>query len=484
MLPVIGRKAEIQTLDSVWKSRAPELVALYGRRRIGKTYLVRQVLGKRGLFIEATGIKNASMRVQIANFTKIISDVFAGGLPLEAPSSWSNALALLTRELKKLPKSKKAILFLDELPWMATRRSGLIQALDYYWNTQWSRIPNLKVILCGSAASWILDNLVNAKGGLHNRLTRIIHLAPFDLRETKLFLEARGVKMKERQIVDVFLVTGGVPYYLEQIRRSRSAVQNIDALCFRPSGILYSEFPRIFRALFEQAETNLRIVKEIARYRYGLDRNRLLAALKMKSGGSFNKRIAELEAAGFIRAFRPYGKATRDTSYRVIDEYSLFYLRWIEPEIHSGFEFSRAHWKKVTNSPAWFSWAGYAFEDLCLKHTQQICNALEIGEIRSRAAVWRHVPKKGKSDQGAQIDLLFDRDDDTITICAIKYSTAPFVIDKSYAEVLMKKVRVFEEKTRTKKQLLIAMITAGGLKPNLWAKELIDHHIDLTDLFQ
>ena len=249
MKTVIGRQNEIQTLHTLWKSKEAELIALYGRRRVGKTHLVREILGPRGVFFEMTGMKNASMHQQLKNFTDSLSKTFVQGLPLQTPSNWADALQFLTGEVRKVPRSKKITLFFDELPWMATRRSNLLQAIDYQWNTQWSRMNNVKIVLCGSAASWMLDNLINAKGGLHNRLTHIIALAPFCLNETKLFLEETGIKTTDKQILDIFLVTGGVPYYLKQIRNSRSAVQNIDAICFRSDGILRNEFPRIFKAL-------------------------------------------------------------------------------------------------------------------------------------------------------------------------------------------------------------------------------------------
>ncbi len=390
---------------------------------------------------------------------------------------------MLTNELEAKYTKQKVILFFDELPWMVTKRSKLMQELDHYWNTAWSKLANLKVILCGSAASWMLDKLINAKGGLHNRLTHHMLLKPFDLNTTKTFINSIGCKLSLKQITELYMVTGGIPFYLKSLQKNLSLSQNINHLCFHSNGILYDEFHRLFESLFSQAEINLRIVRAISKQRHGISRERLLSTLKMTSGGSFNKRMKELEAAGFIRTFIPYGRQTRDSFYRLIDEFCLFYLTWIEPARRSGHEIVKNYWQSKQNTSTWHSWSGYAFESICMKHTEQIRAALDLQQIGCDVASWKYLPKHGDKADGAQIDLLFDRDDDAITLFEIKFTKNLYVIDKAYAKQLINKMEVFEKQTKTQKQLFQAMITTQGIKPNVWSEDLIHYTVTINDLF-
>ena len=483
MNTIIGRKEEIDQLGRIWQSNDAEFLAVYGRRRVGKTYLIREYFSyNKGIYIEITGIKDGSLRMQLDNFAEKISKIFFKDVPLRAFLNWNDAFEILTQKIEA-EKNKKVTLFFDELPWMATRRSKLIQALDYFWNTRWSRLPYLKVIVCGSAASWILDNLINAKGGLYNRLTSILLLKPFDLKTAKLFLAYYHYKLSNKQVLDLFMVTGGIPFYLKQIDRKKSVIQNINALCFEKNGLLLEEFPRLFKSLFEQSEINLKLVKAIANKRYGISREALLNKVKMKSGGSFNKRLKELESAGFIRRFIPHERK-KDVCFRVIDEYTLFYLYWMEPEIKKGYEFTSSYWQHKVKMAAWQSWAGYLFEGICLKHIEPIRKALKLTNIGCRVGSWRFIPKKGEQKDGAQIDLLFDRDDDAVTVCEIKFTSSQFKVDKAYAKNLLNKLKVYEEQIKTSKQIFLALITTMGLKQNLYSKEFINNNVCLEDLFK
>lgn len=480
---IIGRVKEQQFFDQFWHSKKPEFMALYGRRRIGKTFLVREYFAKKDdcCYFEASGIKDESTKKQLEIFAQRLAAVFYHNAPIKTSKNWHEALGFLTTEIQKIT-SKKIVVFLDELPWLATRRSGLIQALDYYWNNHWYKITNLKVIVCGSAASWILNNLINAKGGLHNRLTKTLLLKPFNLNTTKTFLQAKGCKLTHKQILDLYLVTGGVPFYLEQVQPAFSIAQNIQQLCFAENGILLQEFPRLFKSLFDNAEISRKLIVLIAVKRYGIARDELLRQLKVTSGGWINDKIAELEAAGFIISFLPYGKK-KDVHYRIIDEYSMFYLRWIEPEMHTGYKFSNNHWLNTMKSPAYLSWTGYSFETVCFKHFEQIQRTLGLEKIACKTANWSF--KTNTDDKtGAQIDLLFDRADDAITICEIKYvDQKQFKIDKDYAKNLTNKIDVFKAETQTKKQVFLALITTFGLTANLYSEDLIQQTVTLDDLF-
>lgn len=480
---IIGRKKEQQIFEQLWLTGKPELMAMYGRRRIGKTFLVREYFSHKNdcCYFEASGIKDGAAKKQLEIFAQSLATVFYNQAPIAIPDNWQKAFGLLTTEIQKIT-TKKIVIFLDELPWLATRRSGLIQALDYYWNNHWQNIPNLKIILCGSAASWILNNLINAKGGLHNRLTKILLLKPFDLNTTKLFLHTKGCKLTHKQILDLYLVTGGVPFYLEQIQRSQSVAQNINNICFTENGLLLHEFPRLFKSLFDNAEISRKIIAIIAAKRYGVAREELLQQLKLTSGGWINDKIAELEAAGFIVSFLPYEKK-KAIHYRVIDEYTMFYLRWIEPEIRTGYKFGNAHWLNTIKSPSYLSWAGYSFETVCFKHFEQIKLALGLQNIGCKTANWSFNPNK-QNKSGAQIDLLFDRADDAITICEIKYvDQNQFKIDKDYAKNLLNKIDVFKDETHTKKSVFLALITTFGLTANLYSEDLIQQAVTLDDLF-
>lgn len=483
---LIGRGNELETLKQLERSKNAEFLAVYGRRRVGKTFLIRQFFsGRRVCYMETAGLKDAPIDQQIENFASALSKVFFNDLPIRSPRSWKEAFTLFTEQLIKIPKHKKVVLFLDELPWLATKKSGLIQALDYFWNMHWSKCSNFLLIVCGSAASWMLDHLIYAKGGLHNRLTKRILLEPFSLKETEMFLKSQQIRLSQKQILDLYMAIGGVPYYLKEVKKGRSATQTIDELCFTKSGLLYNEFEQLFQALFDQADVNLRIVQEIVKAGNVISRQELVKALDNNSGSALNRRLRELEASGFIQCFVPYGKKKRDRFYRIVDEYTIFYIKWIAPITASGMRLQKSgYWSKMTGTPARLSWAGYAFESVCFKHIDQISDALGLSKVAFNAGSWRYVPPKGSKDAGAQIDLLFDREDGVITVCEIKYSDKLFCLDKECAKSLVKKLDTFETRTKSKKELFLSMITTKGIRDNLWSEDLIESEVVLEDLYE
>jgi len=480
---VVGRNKEVKIFEQIWKSPQAELVALYGRRRVGKTHLVRSCFGDRGIYVEFTGIQKGSLKRQLRAFTTQISKVFFSGAPIQQPRNWLEAFELLNLELDKVAPSKKITLFFDELPWMATKRSKLLQELDHFWNTKWSLMPNINVILCGSAASWMIDNIIRAKGGLHNRLTRRIKLEPFNLATTKSFIEKLSFNYNYQQVCELYMVTGGIPYYLNCLDKKKSLIQNIESLCFSEEGELFDEFDLMFESLYKQSQANIRIVRAIFSKKKGIKRDDLLKKVKMKSGGSFNKRIHELEAAGFIHSFIPYGKAKKSIYFRVTDEYVNYYLKWIEPAKKAGYIITKGYWQTKYHTAEWYNWAGHTFENICLKHVEQIRSALDLQQIGCIVSSWKYIPANKSKTDGAQIDLLFDRDDNAISLFEIKYTNTAFSIDKDYAKALSRKIDVFEGQTLTKKQVMLVMITANGLKQTLWSEDLISAVVILDDLF-
>jgi predicted AAA+ superfamily ATPase len=480
MAVVIGRENEFKTLKKLYESNESQFIALYGRRRVGKTHLIREFFGDKGIYLEATGIRKGSLRMQLENFTSAFSDLFYRGLAIKPPTNWREAFALLTQAIEVAPKNKKIIVFLDELPWLCTKRSLLLENLDYFWNSKWSRIKNVILIVCGSAASWMIEKIINAKGGLHNRLTKTMLLEPFTLKQTADYLKSRHITVSQQKVLELYMVMGGIPYYLKAIERGVSAVQAINDLCFNKNGLLFNEFDKLFSSLFDAAELNTLIMRTIAKTRSGVSRTELLGALKLKSGGVFNARINELIAAGFVQRFVPYGRKSKDHYYRVIDEYTLFFLRWIEPfTVNPRSLPSNGHWQKVANSPEWRAWSGYAFEEVCYKHVNQIANALGLQHTAWIAGSWRIITK----EEGAQIDLLYDRDDGVISIGEIKHSQSVYEIDKATAKALMQKLELFQKYTGTHKDLKLVMITSNKIKVNLWYKELVARAVTLEDLF-
>ncbi|NGX39153.1 MAG: hypothetical protein KR126chlam1_00475 [Chlamydiae bacterium] len=479
---IIGRKKELTLLDEIHHSKEAEFLAIYGRRRVGKTHLIQEYFSSKGCYLEITGQKQAPLREQLENFITIFSAQFSNGIPFRTPKSWKEAFALITNQLDHLPKTRKCILFLDELPWLAGPRSGLMQALDYYWNRHWSRYPNFRLIVCGSAASWMLDHLINARGGLHNRITRVILLRPFSLNGAIAFLRHRGINLSIKQFCDLYMVCGGVPYYLKQITKARSAMQNINRICFQKEGILHSEFDRLFSSLFDSSDLHRRIVTFLATHPKGILRKEIINKLEISSGGSLRKRLDELEAAGFIQGYIPYGNKKKFQSYRLVDEYILFYLHWIAPIKQRGLKIGPSYWQTKAQTSAVHAWAGGAFEMICLKHVDEIQKALELEGIHAEIGSWRYVPKKGSRNAGAQIDLLFDREDGIVSLCEIKYSDKKYPITKSYAKELKQKLEVFEAHFPGKKAIALTMITLHGLKPTIWSDELVEDEIVFSAL--
>jgi uncharacterized protein len=484
---IIGREKEKSILSGFLKSSRAEFLALYGRRRIGKSYLVTNFFRESDcVFFYTVGLKNEAYKKQISQFTKVIGDVFYSGAELKARSNWLETFELLTNAFNNAPKNKKIVLFLDEFPWLATRRSGILEALDYYWNRYWVHSKNIKLIICGSSASWIVNKIINNKGGLHNRITYQMSLEPFNLKETKKYLQYAGIKLNNKQVLQIYMVTGGIPYYLANIPKGLSATQIVELLAFTKKSLLLEEFYNLFSSLFDNADVYIKTIRFIANLRYGIGQEELLTKLgKTMCGLGGLKVLNDLEEAGFIISFKPYFHKKRGIYYRVADEYITFYLDWIEPikDTLLSRSLTKGYWEKQHNLAKWHSWAGYSFEAVCYKHLSQVVKALQLNATAIPNS-WRYTPKKGKNENGAQIDLLFDRDDDAITICEIKYTEQAFVIDKQYAKILLNKAEVFKKITKTRKQIFFAIISANGLKPTIYSEELISSCITLDDLFE
>jgi len=425
---------------------------------------------------EVTGRHNGTMADNLRVFGEALGDSFHGGADLAVPPTWHDAFRALRRQLELRRRSnKKIVLFFDELPWLATHKSGCLEELEHFWNSWCSRQPHIILIVCGSAASWMLKHVVHAHGGLHNRLTETIRLLPFSLAEAHGMLTDRGIRITRHQAVELYMGLGGVPHYLEMVPRGASMAQAIDALCFAPDGALAHEFDHLFASLFAADDVYLRVVRELARGRSGVSRQDLLRAVGLASGGGANRILANLQEAGFIQTTVPFGRTRRDRFYRLIDEFSLFHLTWLAGRGRG----KRGDWLATRGSPRWTAWSGLAFESLCLKHIDVIERALGISGVRTEASSWQHRPRT-RNDQGAQIDLLIDRADDLISVCELKHTVNPFSITKRYAQALRNKLAVFQQETGTRKGLQLVLVTTAGLVDNAYARDIVDHPVDLA----
>jgi uncharacterized protein len=486
-MSIISRKEEVAILRQMLNSGVPEFLALYGRRRVGKTFLIRQFFAtqKNVVFFNVTGAKDGLFHEQIGHFSEQIGMVFLNGVIPKAGKNWDETFGLLTKTFKAFPKNKKIVLFFDELPWMATKRSRLLQNLDYYWNQHWSNDNRIKLIVCGSSASWILNKIIRNRGGLYNRITRRIYLEPFNLLETKMFLRRMGVNLNDKQILLLYMAIGGIPYYLRNVDKGLTAMQLIEKMAFSKKAFLLDEFDNLFSSLFDDGDIYADIVRKISQYHYGIGQRQLLESLGTHAlGGVGAKKLKDLEETGFIISFKPLYHKKKGIYYRINDEYTLFYLKWIEP-IHESLQkqaLSKGNWQELQNTPEWNNWLGYAFETICYKHLSTIRKKLDINPT-AIANTWRYAPKKGANERGAQVDLLFDRRDNAITLCEIKYTEEPFVLTKDYVDTLKRKMDVFQKQTKTKKQLFIAIISAMGLKNNYYADDICSGVVTMGDLF-
>jgi AAA+ ATPase superfamily predicted ATPase len=474
---IIGRKEEQRRLNKVYNSKEAEFVAIYGRRRIGKTYLIREFFAKKKCkFFHATGLQNGHQKSQLKKFAEAISEIFFDGVPLETPKAWDEAFNVLHKQIVK--SKEKIVIFLDELPWMATRKSGLLEEIDYYWNRNWSKLSNIILIVCGSSASWIIKKIINNKGGLNNRVTCPIRLMPFNLSETRAFLKNRNINLNDKHILSLYMALGGVPYYLGYVEKGMTAEQNIQNIFFAKNAPLKDEFNKLFESLFEKADAYIELIKLIATKKEGVRRAELKTEARLSSGGGrLSKRLQDLREAGFVDENVPWGRS-KGEYYKLIDEFCLFYLHWIDSQESK--HFAQDYWLRQSQRPAYYAWAGYAFEAVCMKHIDQIIKALKI-KTSGQVGSWRFIPRK-KLEKGAQIDLMIDRGDNAITVCEIKHTDQPYAIDKQYKMNLENKIEVFKEKTGTTKQIFLAFVSANGLKETVHSKG-VDSIVVLNDLF-
>ena len=460
-MKIIGRKRECNEIERCVLSKRPEFVVVYGRRRIGKTYLIREYFKHQFAFY-ATGVTDEKTAGQLRAFHNSLKEY--GDPEKKAPKDWYEAFARLKKLLnepsvRREPINNRIVIFLDELPWMDTARSDFKSALDYFWNTWGSACPDLLLIVCGSATSWIIDNLLEGKKGFHNRVTRRIRLLPFCLRECKELLELNGIDLPDAQIIDCYMAFGGVPFYLNMLDPRLSIVQNIDELFFKEYGDLHDEYHILFHSLYKNPEKYIMIMKELSKRKRGMTRMELTEVKEIGGGEGLTKRLKELCECGFIRKYRNFVKEKYDAIYQVIDPFTAFYHNFgtENKELSS--------WKKYANTPSYNAWRGNAFEMVALNHVFEIKKVLGVSGVESEEYAW----KSEGGPPGAQIDLLIDRCDGVINLCEIKYSNDPYEITAEEYKNLQRRAAVFQEETGTKKSIHITLITGNGLMQNKYS---------------
>ena len=471
----VGRQKEIAAMHKLLDSKEPELLAVYGRRRVGKTFLIDEVY-KAHIRFKMTGIWQGTLQEHLTQFAYKLREYAQSPDPPRTPHSWQEAFHQLGTYLDSQATAAKPVIFLDELPWMASRRSGFIRAFSSFWN-DWAFRRNVLIVICGSATNWMLSKILHHRGGLHGRVTTSIFLQPFTLAETEQYLLARGVTLNRQQILSLYMAMGGIPYYLRDVQSGQSAMQNIERMCFSRTGLLYSEFDKLYASLFDYPENYIRVVRALGSKWKGLTRPQIVQHTGLSDGGHLSRILRELESCGFIQSQLPFAKKKKDTLFRLTDLYSLFYLRFIE---NAG-DPVPGSWMQQSQGQAYKTWSGYAFENICILHVAGIKHALGISGVYSTISGFVF---KGNDDrEGIQIDLLIDRKDQVINICEIKYYNTEFVVNKSYAQNLQNKVGIFQEITGTKKQVFLTLITSSGLKENMHSTGLVQNSIQLDALY-
>jgi AAA+ ATPase superfamily predicted ATPase len=463
---MVGRLKEKDSLLRALASEYSEFVAVYGRRRVGKTFLIRETFNYKFTF-QHSGIKNGGKRIQLARFRK---SLVAQGLA-ECPvlKDWFDAFDAL-RDLIAQSSDRRKVVFIDEMPWLGRKDRTFVSAVEDFWNGWASARKDVLFIVCGSATSWILDKIVHSRDGLHNRVTYRIPLRPFTLRECELYAESMGLELPRAQIAECYMVLGGIPYYWHYLQRGLSVAQNIDSLFFAGEDKLENEFYELYSSLFSSPQAYIRIITALGSKKSGMTREELSQTAGVANNGALTRRLKELEQCGFIRSFTEIGKRKKGAVHQLIDNLTLFHFRFFAENLHG----DRHFWSEMTDSHIHSTWIGLAFERLCLEHLDQIKEALRIGGVKTNAHAWR-----GTS---SQIDLLIDRNDGIVNLCEIKYHDGRYPITKDDDDAMRNKKSEFKEETETRKAVHVTYITPFGIKDNVYARN-VQSSVVLDDLF-
>ncbi len=478
---MIGRIEEKKYLQNLLKEEESQFVAVFGRRRIGKTYLIRESFDYNFTF-EHTGISNASIEKnnqKQAQLNKFKESLISFGCDIkEELTDWNQAFNYL-KEVVKNSKEKKKVLFIDELSWMDTKNSGLISALESFWNSFVTarKEKDVVLIVCTSTTYWMIENVVNSKGGLHNRLTGEIYLKPFTLGECKSYLESRNIVFNNHQILQAYMVLGGVPYYWSLLKKGLSLPQNIDELFFKDNALLKNEYNNLYSALFNKPKQYIKIIESLCSSNQGITREEIIKKTGINGSGDLSKKLIELENCGFIRKHVPFGYKDKNSLYQLMDNYTLFYHKFLAND-----SMNDKKWESLINTPLLLSWSGLAFERVCLEHIPQIKKALGISGVYTDINSWHAQKDLDNGIFGSQIDLLIVRKDQIINLCEMKYSDTDYYVDGNFIKDLKRKISDFLKKTNTKYAIHPTLITTYGVIENSYSTEL-QSVITSDDLF-
>lgn len=470
---LIARKKERELLISALKADESQFIAVFGRRRVGKTYLIREALAGSFAF-QHTGYANTGTKGQLFAFAASLKEY--GLQDFNSPSNWLEAFELLKDLIRKSGNDRKVI-FIDELSWMDSGRSDLMPALEGFWNGWASARKDIVLIVCGSATSWMLSKVVHNKGGLYNRLTAQINLMPFTLAECAEYAASRGIVMTHHQLLECYMVMGGVPYYWSFLRKELSLSQNVDHIFFADDAPLKDEFRYLFRSLFKRPDVYVAIIEALGTKKAGMVRTELLEATGLTNSGGFTSKLEELEQCGFIRKYREYGKERKNAVYQLIDSFTLFHYKFLEKR-----PTDEHYWSNQENTPARNAWCGIAFERVCLQHICEMKKALGISGVLTNVSTWSCAADPERGISGSQIDLLIDRRDQVINLCEMKYSTQEYSITKEVDANVRHKINDFRSVTGTKSAVHVTFVTPYGLAHNSYAGN-VQSEITADDFF-
>ena len=471
---LIGREKETALLTALAEKEESQLVAIYGRRRVGKTYLIRETLKDRFTFQHA-GIYHGTRKEQLYAFYQALKDAGLSG-ENTVPKNWFEAFQLLKMLVQQSTRPRK-ILFIDELSWMDTPRTDLIRALEHFWNAWASARNDVVLIVCSSATSWILNKIIHNKGGLYNRLTGQIKLEPFTLAQCREYVAQRRLAFSDTQIMELYMAVGGIPYYWGLMKKGLSVAQNIDELFFAENAPLAQEYEYLFASIFSKPEDYQKIIRALAVKKKGLTRNEILKATGLTGSGVFSQKLEELESCGFIRRYNAFGMKKKNSVYQLMDCFTLFYYRFLE-ENPSDEQF----WTNQINMPKVNTWMGLAFERVCLMHVKQMKHKLGISGVLTEVNSWYCKADPEKGIFGSQIDLLLVRKDQVINLCEMKYSNTEYTITEKTDRSIRHKISDLIISTGTRYAIYPTLVTTYGITDNAWSSNM-QSVITVDDLF-
>ena len=455
-------------------SREAEFVVVYGRRRVGKTFLINNFFNDTYAF-KYTGIAQSSKSEQLKNFATALNRYAEGKKSFTKPRTWFEAFDALRELLEGKKVEGKYVVFIDELPWLDTRGGNLVSAIEHFWNDWAVTQNNLILVVCGSATSWITKKILKNRGGLHNRVTQKLFIRPFNLYECREYLQSRGIILDNKEIAECYMIMGGIPYYLKNIRRGASLSQNIDEMFFLEKGRLDDEFNALYASLFDSSEIYIKVVEVLCKKKKGLTREEILQATGFCNNGHFSNVLQNLVDCDFVRFYKDYGKISKQGLYQLIDPFTLFYFNFIKKYGTS----EKAFWHYQVGTNLHNTWAGLAFEQLCLNHYKQIEQKLGISGIITHVFSWR---ASNMSEEHAQIDLVIKRNDKVVNVCEMKFYEVEYSMKKKDYEDMQRRIRTFRKENKGCRIIHPVLVTTEGLKQNEYSS-IFQNVVVLEDLF-